>query len=190
MKLDNISFPTSISQINTFEKMNNISIKLFGVDREVFPLKITAGGKERHVNLLLISDAVKRHYTLIKNMSHLMHDLTKHHDERFYCNYCLHPFSIEEGLMNHQFDCQNHVIQKVRMPTEVEKWLHCTYHHFQLPVPYSISADFECILEKVSSFQINPEISSTQSITRRVACGSAYVVVGPNGRMVRTLTFY
>ncbi|GBM53749.1 hypothetical protein AVEN_145324-1 [Araneus ventricosus] len=76
------------------------------------------------------------------------------------------------------------------MPTEKEKWLQVNNYRFQLPVPYTIYADFECILEKVSSCEMNPEISSTQPITRHVPCGFAYVVVGPNGRMVRPPTVY
>ncbi|GBM96707.1 hypothetical protein AVEN_1237-1 [Araneus ventricosus] len=123
-------------------------------------------------------------------MNRLLYDLTKHKEEKFYCDYCLHRFSTEEGLENHQLDCRNQVIQRIRMPTEEEKWLKFSNHRFQLPVPYSIYADFECILEKVSSYEMNPEISSTQSITRYVPCGFAYVVVGSNGRMVKPPTVY
>ncbi|GBN42267.1 hypothetical protein AVEN_59531-1 [Araneus ventricosus] len=123
-------------------------------------------------------------------MSRLLYDLPKHKQNKFYCDFCLHQFSTEEGLSNHQLDCRNHMIQKIRTPTEEEKWLQFNNHRFQLPVPYSIYADFECILEKLSSCEMNPVISSTQPITRHVACGFAYVVVGSKGRMVRSPIVY
>ncbi|GBL87019.1 hypothetical protein AVEN_218727-1 [Araneus ventricosus] len=69
INVSNISFPISIDR---FEKMNDVSIIVIGFDGEVFPLKITAAGKDRHINLLLISYGEKRHYTLIKNMSRLL----------------------------------------------------------------------------------------------------------------------
>ncbi|GBM25006.1 hypothetical protein AVEN_50348-1 [Araneus ventricosus] len=98
LKLDTISFPRPISQIDRFENMNNVSINVFGFDGEVFPLKMESlpPGKERHVNLLLISDGEKRHYILIKNMSRLLPDLTKHNGEKFYCDFCLHRFSLKK----------------------------------------------------------------------------------------------
>ncbi|GBN67380.1 hypothetical protein AVEN_149573-1 [Araneus ventricosus] len=190
MKLDNISFPTPLSQIRRFEKMNNVSINVFGFDGEVFPLKITAAGKERHINLLLISDGQKRHYTLIKNMNRLLWDLTKFNGEKFYCDFCLHRFSTEERLASHRLDCRNHNIQKIRMPTEEEKWLKFTNYRFQLPVPYTIYADFECILEKIHTCDMDPQISSTQPVAKHIPCGFAYVVVGPDGLAVRPPTVY
>ncbi|GBN41868.1 hypothetical protein AVEN_73998-1 [Araneus ventricosus] len=121
MNLDNISFPTPLSQIGRFEKTNNISINVFDFDREVFPLKVTTAGKESHINLLLISDGEKRHYTLIKNMNRLL---------------------------------------------------------------------FRVYSQKINTCEKNPEISSTEPITRHVPCGFACVVVGPNGRVVTPPTVY
>ncbi|GBM44867.1 hypothetical protein AVEN_157095-1 [Araneus ventricosus] len=190
LNVDQITFPTPLSQIDRFEKLNNISINVFGFEREVFPLKITSVGKEKHINLLLISDGNKQHYTLIKNLNYLLNDLTKHNGKKFYCNFCLHRFCTEKGLHNHQLDCRNHKIQKIRMPSEKKKWLQFDKHRFQLPVPYVIYADFECILEKIDTCEMNPHISSTHSVSKHTPCGFAYVVVGPDGEMIRPPTVY
>ncbi|GBN71052.1 hypothetical protein AVEN_232186-1, partial [Araneus ventricosus] len=184
LNVDKITFPTPLSQIDRFEKLNNISINVFGFEREVFLLKITSVGKEKHINLLLISDGDKQHYTLIKNLNYLLNDLTKHNGKKFYCNICLHRFCTEEGLHNHQLDCRNHKIQKIRMPSEKEKWLQFDKHRFQLPVPYVIYADFECILEKIDTCEMNPHISSTHHVSKHIPCGLAYVAVGHDGEMI------
>ncbi|GBN91024.1 hypothetical protein AVEN_195498-1, partial [Araneus ventricosus] len=190
LNVDKITFPTPLSQIDGFEKLTNISINVFGFEREVFPLKITSVGKEKHINLLLISAGDKQHYALIKNLNCLLHDLTKYKGEKFYCNFCLHRFWTEEGLHNHQLDCRNNKIQKIRMPSEKEKWLQFDKHRFQLPVPYVIYADFECILEKIDTCEMNPQISSTNTVSKHTPCGFAYVVVGPDGEMIRPPTVY
>ncbi|KAF8794328.1 hypothetical protein HNY73_002319 [Argiope bruennichi] len=123
-------------------------------------------------------------------MSRLLSDLTNHNGARFYCDFCLHRFVSEEGLMNHKLDCMNQGIQKIRMPSEEEKWLQFNNYHFQLTVPYTIYADFECVLETIDTCDQNLQTSFTQPITKHVPCGYAYVVVGPNGQMVEPPTVY
>ncbi|GBN18776.1 hypothetical protein AVEN_39703-1 [Araneus ventricosus] len=71
------------------------------------------------------------------------------------------------------------------MPSEKEKWLQFDKHRLQLPVPYVIYADFECILEKIDTCEMNPHISSTHPVSKHTPCGFAYVVVGPDGEMIR-----
>lgn len=89
LNCQNIEMPVSLADVPKFEKQNNISINVFGLEKdEVYPLSITKSRHDKHVNLLLISDKEgKRHYCLIKNMSRLLGDRTKHDGETFYCNY-------------------------------------------------------------------------------------------------------
>ncbi|GFS59624.1 uncharacterized protein TNCV_2581311 [Trichonephila clavipes] len=70
------------------------------------------------------------------------------------------------------------------------KWLEFSNHKFKLPVPYVIYADLECILEKINSCEQDPKISSTESIAKHVPCGFAYVIVGPDGTMVKPPTVF
>ncbi|GFY31894.1 uncharacterized protein TNCV_2620311 [Trichonephila clavipes] len=123
-------------------------------------------------------------------MSSLLNHLTSHEHKVFFCDYCLLRFNNEELLNQHQEDCRNHNVQKIKMPTQEEKWLEFSNHKFKLPVPYVIYADLECILEKINSCEQDPKISSTESIAKHVPCGFAYVIVGPDGTMVKPPTVF
>ena len=134
-----ISFPTPISDIIKFEKKNNISINVFGWgDGEIFPLHITQFNHHRHINLLLISNEVTRHFCLIRNMSRLLGDRTKSHGAEHYCNYCLHGFVKKETLDNHLPYCTTKAPQKVSLPKDSEKWLKFKNHFKGLKVPFAI----------------------------------------------------
>ncbi|GFX28842.1 uncharacterized protein TNCV_4250811 [Trichonephila clavipes] len=63
-------------------------------------------------------------------------------------------------------------------------------HKFKLPVPYVIYADLESILGKISSCEQYPKISLTESIAKHVPCGFAYVIVGPDGTMIKPPTVF
>ena len=76
-----LDFPTSLSQIPDFEKRNNISVNVFGLESNgVYHLEITKHrGMLRHVNLLLFSKGEARHYCLIKNLNNCL--VIEHHTE-------------------------------------------------------------------------------------------------------------
>ena len=59
--------------IDKFEKQNpTLSINVFGYEKEsIYPLRLSRVEK-MPINLLLIDDGEKQHYTLIKNMSRLL----------------------------------------------------------------------------------------------------------------------
>jgi len=46
----------------------------------------------------------------------------------------------------------------------------------QLPLPFYIVADFECILEKYDTCLPNPEESNTSAINKHTVCGAAYTI--------------
>ena len=61
-----LKFPVDLKQIKIFEKNNpDISINVFGYEGEVYPLKISKIKKRINIDLLLISDEEKRHYSSI-----------------------------------------------------------------------------------------------------------------------------
>ncbi|GFX35652.1 uncharacterized protein TNCV_3175941 [Trichonephila clavipes] len=184
----NLTFPTPLNQIECFEEKNKISINVFGFENEIFPLKITTKNFDKHVNLLLISNQEKRHYCLIKNLNRLLSDLTQHKSESFYCNYCLHRFVKKSILDAHIVDCRKHKEQKIKMPEN--KWLEFENFKFNLPVPYTIYADFESLIVKINSCAPDPERSSTVPIANHIPCGYAYVVIGPDGSFKKPPVVY
>ncbi|GFT43648.1 uncharacterized protein NPIL_360211 [Nephila pilipes] len=184
----NLTFPTPLNQIELFEEKNEISINVFGFENEIFPLRITTKNFDTHVNLLLISNKEKRHYCLIRNLNRLLSDLTQHKSESFYCNYCLHRFAKKSNLDAHTIDCRKHKEQKIKMPEN--KWLEFENFNFNIPVPYTIYADFESLIVKINSCAPDPARSYTVPIADHILCGYAYTVIGPDGNFKKPPVVY
>ncbi|KAJ8914330.1 hypothetical protein NQ315_011317 [Exocentrus adspersus] len=142
-------FPIKLKDIHRFEKMNNISINVFGVETEykdgkyvtevVGPLHFAKQRQPTHVNLLLVSDGEgNNHYCLISDLSRLAsNQKSKHHGKIYFCDGCLQSFSTINHLKQHEKnDCNQNILKLVN----IEK---------QLPVPFVIYADFECIVKPI-----------------------------------------
>lgn len=91
MNLDGISFPTSLDDIDTFQKNNDISANVFCQNDEhnkkfIYPRRITSVRTANHnVNWLLLideDDDDNQHYTLIKDISRLV----RHKGKTYVCN--------------------------------------------------------------------------------------------------------
>ncbi|GFY21831.1 uncharacterized protein TNCV_1169751 [Trichonephila clavipes] len=54
------------------------------------------------------------------------------------------------------------------------KWLEFENFKFNLPVPYTIYADFESLIVKINSCAPDPERSSTVPIANHIPCGYAF----------------
>lgn len=180
-----ISFPTSLSDIVKFEKCNNISVNVFGWENEIFPLQITKYRFPTHVNLLLITRGEKRHFCLIKNMSRLLGDRTKHRTRTWYCNYCLHGFVRQDLLDSHLPYCSINAPQKVVVPEEKDKWLKFKNHAKGLKVPFVIYADFECVLQPHCE-----TTTCTEKYQKHVPSGFSYIVVSSVDKYTKPAVVY
>ena len=69
-----------------------------------------------HINLLLLSDGSKHHYTLVRCMSRLIAGRTKHDGKSFVCDHCLHPFTVKAAFELHVTECFTHAPQRVIYP--------------------------------------------------------------------------
>ena len=181
-----ILFPTPLTDVPKFEKKNNISVNVFGFENgEVFPLLITKNSFETHINLLLISDGTRRHFCLIKNMSRLLGDRTKHNGLHYYCTYCMHGFTKEKLLKDHQENCSRNTPQKIKLPDESEKWLKFKNHAIGLKVPFVIYADFECFLEPCSE-----STDKTEKYQKHVPSGYSFIVVCSDNKYTKPAVVY
>ncbi|GFX81369.1 uncharacterized protein TNCV_142191 [Trichonephila clavipes] len=88
----------------------------------------------------------------------------------------------------HIVDCRKHNEQKIKMPEN--KWLEFENFKFNLPVPYTIYADFESLIVKINSCAPDPERPSTVPIANHIPCGYAYVVIGPDGSFKKPPVVY
>ena len=162
-----ITFPVTIKQIPKVEKQNNIKINVMGYeDGEHFPMYTSREKYKYEIDVLYIDEFVdgkyKSHYVLIKNFNRLMTNITKHHGQKHFCKSCYQWFNFEVSLEKHKTNCiVINGVQAIQMPKKyIDKYgkerapnIYFKNHHKQLPVPFVIVADFESIIEKVSSCQ-------------------------------------
>ena len=69
-----LKFPLSVKGIGEFERRNDISLNVLGVEgKEVHILRGSKYKSRKKVaNLLLIAEGARRHYTTIKSLSRLL----------------------------------------------------------------------------------------------------------------------
>ena len=104
---DGISFPTPLSQIETFEKNNGLLVNVFRWDEfgeRAYPIRIPYGPNNPRALLILI-DECKGHYVVIKSMHGLFRKQTGRGGRTFYYNNCMAPFSKDETLQKHIVSC-------------------------------------------------------------------------------------
>ncbi|XP_018355119.1 PREDICTED: uncharacterized protein LOC108756057 [Trachymyrmex septentrionalis] len=153
LNLAGIEFPITFKDILKFERLNAVSINVYGIEnKQVLPLRLTSDRKDKHVNLLYMQDPRDDgvgHFAWIKNLSHLVSSqLSKKKNKKYFCDRCLHYFGTNEKLQSHTTDCQKINDCAIRLPSEDEKWLQFGNHCNKERVPFVVYADLECVLRK------------------------------------------
>ena len=174
-----INFPVSIKDIPKIEKMNNIAINVFGYENKTtFPVFISDSQTENPLNLLLISNENKRHYTYIKDFNRFMYKKTKHHCKKRFCISCLQCFSTKAILNNHIKNCL--IINKkqnIIMPKFGSKIFFKNYFKM-IKSPFVIYCDFESILEPIDVAKQDEKTTSyTTGYQNHLISSYAYKVV-------------
>ncbi|KAB0790324.1 hypothetical protein PPYR_15335, partial [Photinus pyralis] len=156
-----IQFPIKLTDIKKFERLNNLAINLYCLDRRsVLPFMLSTNHENATVtiNLLVLSSdsTVNRsanrtnyHFAWIKNLSRLLSSqLSNHCHSKFFCNICLNHFSSNMLLDKHTVRC--HQVNKcaVRLPSYDENFLQFSHFSNKEKVPFAIYADIESILMK------------------------------------------
>ena len=101
---------------------------------------------KKQVDLLMIVDGEKRHYTAMKSISRLLKSLNATHKGAYhFCMNCLNGFRTESARDKHYECCSSNGHVKVKMPSEKEKWL--KFHDGQYQ--FMLYADFESIVKPV-----------------------------------------
>jgi len=88
LNLKDIEFPMTLKNIGKFERLNNVSINIYGIEEQkVLPIRLTDDKKEKHVNLLYMHDDNEGHFAWIKNLSRLVSSqLSKKEHKKFFCD--------------------------------------------------------------------------------------------------------
>ena len=167
-----INFPVSKKYYSKIEDKNSININVFSYDDSVIhPIYISNKNFNNHMNLLMIHKENKSHYVYIKDFNRLMFNKTKNKNKKHFCMCCLQCFSSENVLVKHKENCL--IIdgeQRVKLSEGVIKFLN---YFKQLPAPFKIYADFECILKEtgVSEEIIDKNISYAKKYQNHIPCG-------------------
>ena len=114
----------------------------------------------------MISNGQNWHYLVVKNLSGLLRGITSTHKEDFYFLYCFHSYRTENKLEAHKKICKNHDYCHVEMPTKDNNTLKYNHGEKSTKLPFVIYADLECLLDKMSTCQNNPNKSSTIKINK------------------------
>ena len=95
MKFDDINFPVTLDKIPKFEKLNIISINVFGYFEKynLFPLQISKTNFEKIIDLLFITNKNNNHYCWLKNFDGLVcKQINKYSHKYFNCKKYMHGF--------------------------------------------------------------------------------------------------
>ena len=159
---DGIRFPTPITQIGKFEKLNpGVSVNIYGLDKDenIFPLRVSEREENDHFDLLLLTSTNGiRHYCYIKNFSALVRSqLTTNCKKAVFCKRCFKHYqgvTRFSKLEEHKLNCKSNSPIRVVMPEKDEEdsppvlKFKNFQHSFKIPIV--VYADFECLLTKVN----------------------------------------
>ena len=147
-----IYFPTSLKDIKKFEFRNSISVNVMGLeDKDIYICrKGVRSCNYKEVNLLMVSEDSKWHYTAAKSLSRLLRSSnSKHKSKHHFCMNCLQGFSDEKVRDEHYTYYASNELVRVEMPKEpILKFID---DQGQLKAPFVIYSDFESILEPMST---------------------------------------
>ena len=174
-----IELPSSSKDWKKFEQNNKtIALNILYVPYNTKEIKPTYISKYNHkrenqVILLMITDAKNKnqHYLTVKSIPRLFRGITTNHVGDFYCLNCFHSYTTRQKLERHQKICKDHDFYHVQMPDEDNKILKYNHGEKSLKVPFVIYEDLECLLEKIDTYQNNPEKSYTEKKAKHKPSG-------------------
>ena len=126
---------------------------------------------DKQVILLMITDGEKWHYLTVKNLPGLLRGITSTHKEEFYCLNCFCSYKTKMSSKYIKKICENHNYCHIEMPTKDNNIIKYNQGEKSIKLPFVIYADLECLLEKVSKCQNNPNESSTNEINKHTPSG-------------------
>jgi len=91
LNLAGIEFSITFKDINKFERLNAVSINVYGIEnKQVLPLRLTSDKKDKHVNLLYMQDSRDDgvgHFAWIKNLSRLVRSqIIGNNNKKYFCD--------------------------------------------------------------------------------------------------------
>ena len=162
-------------------------------NKVVYPVYLFNQCFNDNMDLLLISNNFVNHYVYIKDFNRLMFNKTKHKGKKYFCKSCLQCFSGENDLNEHKKDCL--LISKGQNVKSEKGFIEFKNFNRQIPVPFKIYADFECLLKGVDCGIDNEcfsyeEILFTKKYQDHIPCSFAYKVVRVDKKYSKKISLY
>ena len=129
-------------------------------------------------------------YGYIKDFNRLMFNKTKDKKKKYFCRYCLQCFSGENILTDHKKNC---LIINGKQNAKLGKGsISFKNYSKQLPVPFKIYADFECILRPTSSLKKinNKNTSYTEKYQSHIPCSFSFKVICIDSKFSKDIVIY
>ena len=101
-------------------------------------------------------------------ISGLLRGVTSNHNNDFYFLNCFHSYSTKNKLEEYKKICRSHDYCHLEMPTKDSNTIKSKK---SVKLPFVVYADLECLLEKMSTCQNNPNESSTTEINKHIPFG-------------------
>ena len=189
-----ITFPMKVKDINKFERLNpNLpGINVFSNNDKniIYPLREIKKDSKKTIDLFFYEEDGKSHYSLIKNFSRLIRSqITTRTDEPIQiCKRCFCHFTTPELLEKHTVYCYSNKTSFVKMPKSGTN-LHFKNYYKQLPIPFCVYADFECITKTMSSCCPNPEDSYNYNYQKHEPSGFCFYAKGIAGKRIKPIIY-
>ena len=171
-----IDFPSTSKNWRKFELNNEIVLNILYSPHNTRKIQVAYKSKQnltcdKQVILLMITDGKKWHYLTVKNLSGLLRGIPSTHKGDFYCLNCFHSYRTENKLEAHKKICKNHDHCHIEMPTKDNNTIKYNHGEKSMKLPFTMYADLECLLEKMSTCQSNPNELSTTTIKKHTPSG-------------------
>ena len=171
-----IDFPGTSKDWKKFELNNKVALNILFVPHNTKKIQLAYRSKynltyNKQIILLMITDGEKWHYLVVQNLSGLLRGITSNHNADFYCLNCFCSYSTKNKLEKHKKICENHDYCHVEMPTKDNNIIEYNHGEKSIKIPFTIYADLECLLEKMSTCQNDPNKSSTTKINKHTPSG-------------------
>lgn len=186
-----IDFPVSLNQIDLFESQNapiTVNVCTWSEEDNLQPLRVSkkapmiGDALTNHVDLLLVSDGITNHYTLIRSMSRLLKYTTANHGKQEVCRKCLVRISSIEAAAKHRELCYSSVESQTKLITPIagSKVQFKNWKKLQKS-PYIVYADFESLIVPYQG-ATPKQLPKTVLVNNHQVCSYAFIIVRSDGK--------
>ena len=127
------------------------------------------------------------HYVYIKDVNRFTCSKTKNKNKKYFCKCCLQCFSSEQVLIEHKENC---LVINDKQSVKSKSGLISFKNYFkQIPAPFKIYADFECLLKGVK-ISDKKNSSYTEKYQDHIPCRFAYKVLCVDNKFRKKVVLY